>query len=246
MPQIRKECEITLEHPSYVKLYEILKKYEEPHLRDIFLQQVAYNCAIRAVALDFDLSITDPKNTDCLFANHQNLSGYGLETYSDYICVPDYDDAIAQFDAFWLNLFYPFFDEIKEKKKYNHSKPDKFELYPKVQKPLTKHQRELLAEILETQHNDELVLPLFEQKKHLPNELRQGNEHISYNALHITKAFYYFDANHFYRYTQSMIERSLNFPSEKTNLAKHDNRYIKRYLKVITPYILEKKYFDLI
>lgn len=246
MPQIKKDCEITLQHPSYIKLYDILKRYEEPHLRDIFLQQVAYNCAIRLVALDFDLSINDPKEEGYLFSNHQNLSRYGLDTFNDYFVVPDYNDRIVEYDVCWLNLFYPFFDEIKKNHNYNES--SEFERYPKVQKPLTKKQRELWSEVLATHYNneDDLVLPILERESNLPDELRQGNEYISYNALHITRAFYYFDAINFYNYTISMIERSKNLPYEKTNNSRHDNRYIKRFLNVITPYILKKEYLNLI
>lgn len=245
MPQNIRDCEITLQHPSYIKLYEILKKYEEPHLRDIFLQQVAYNCAIRLVALEFDLSITDPKNADCLFASHQNLSQYGLETYNDYICVPNYDDAIAQYDVFWLNLYYPFFDDIKSN--YSYKELDTFEKYPRVQKPLSKKQREQLLEILQTDHNEIIVLPLLERERYLPVELSKDNDCIPLNALYIVRAFYYFDALEFYGYTQSMIERSPNLSSnKKDNTFGHDNRYVKRYLKVITSYIQEKQYFDLI
>lgn len=244
MPQIKKDCEINLQHPSYIKLYDILKRYEEPHLRDIFLQQVAYNCAIRAVALDFDLNITDPREAGCLFASHQNLSEYGLETYSHYICVPDYDEAIAQFDIRFLNLFYPFFDSIKSN--HNHEEAGVFERYPKVQKPLSIYQRKRLLEILTTFPHFDLALPLLERKELLPYELSEGAGHIPLNALFITRAFYYFDAINFYQYTQSMIERSLNFPDRENNASGHDNRYLKRYLKIITTYILQKQYLNLI
>jgi len=244
MPQNRRDCEITIQHPSYIKLYAILKKYETPELRDIFLQQVAYNCAIRKVALDFDLTIADVKQEGCLFASHQNLSSYGLDSFSEAGSVPKYDGTYLIFNAMKLFFNYPFFEEYINL--YDYIESEDIQRYPKVQKLLSAEQKDILKEMLSSDVDDDLVLPVFNINDGLPDKLQHENKNITLKALRITRAFYYFDAINFYKYSQSMIARSFSNPDLENGTSGHDARYIKTHLNVLNPYILEKKYFTLI
>ncbi len=270
MPQNKKDCQITLQHPSYIKLYEILKIYEEPDLRDIFLQQVAYNCAIRKFAIDIK------GDKDFLWLKYKNLAEYGLSTYSHVEVILEHDAPVQVYDIDQLILDFPFFDEIKSeideainavnesiraensKKSSNHlyrneitpirTAYEDYSRYPIVQQIMIPQEKEKLLELLQADsYNEPFVLPLhYAQNMNLPNQLSEGSDNIILNASHIVKAFFYFDAIYFYGDSIAMIERSPNLPSKKTNYARHDNRYIKRNLKTITPYIMQKKYFDLI
>jgi hypothetical protein len=244
MPQNRRDCEITIQHPSYIKLYEILKNYEKPELRDIFLQQVAYNCAIRKVAFDFDLTITNMKQAGCLLASHQNLSSYGLDSFSEVGSIPEYDETYLIFNTKKLFFNYPFFEKYKILYRYLES--EDIQRFPKVQKLLSAEQKETLKEMLSSDVDDDMVLPVFNINDSLPNELQHQNEKIALSALSITRAFYYFDALNFYDYTQSMISRSFSNPDLENENSGHDARYIKTHLNVLNPYILDKKYFTLI
>lgn len=270
MPQNRRDCEITLQHPSYIKLYEILKQYEEPHLRDIFLQQVAYNCAIRKFAIDIK------GDEESLWIKYKNLAEYGLSTYSHVKVISDHDASVQVFDIDQLILDFPIFDGIKSRINETINTVNKlvreknsirnsnllcrkeitlmrmtyvdYSRYPIVQQIMMPQEKEKLLELLQTDdHEEAFVLPLrYQRNMSLPNHLSEGSDHILLNALYVVRAFFYFDAKYFYKYTQSMVERSLNFPSEHNNVYGHNIRYVKRYLNVITPYIQEKRYFDLI
>jgi hypothetical protein len=261
VPQNKKDCQITLQHPSYIKLYEILKRYKEPDLRDIFLQQVAYNCAIRLVALDF------MGETDGLIIKLSNLAEYGLDTYSQSISVLDHDVSENLYDIDKLILDFPFFDSMKTtinnaiaaengKRSSQHQTYTSistlyggYNRYPMVQKVITPAKKEKLMELLQAEdHGEAFVLPiesLMDQK--LPDCLKDDNGNtMKLDALQITQAFYYFDAIKFYEYTKSMISRSLTYPDSDTNQNGHGFPKLITYLKVIEKYILQKSYFDLI
>lgn len=261
MPQNKKDCQVTLQHPTYIKLYEILKRYEEPHFRDIFLQQVAYNCAIRMFALDF------MGEEDGLIIKLSNLAEYGLDTYSHSIAVLDFDVSEAIYNIDKLILDFPFFNDMKttinsavkaqNAKEFSPAQRytsiresyEDYSRYPIVQKPMNQNEKEKLIELLQTEDDNEaFVLPIQNQRERaLPDDMEDsdGNK-IKLNALQITQAFYYFDACYFYRYTKSMISRSLTYPDSDMNQHGHGFPKIATYLKIVEKYILQKSYFDLI
>lgn len=260
MPQNKKDCAIHIQHDSYVRLYKILKQYEAPALRDIFLQQVAYNCAIRKFAYDF-MGKTDGMNIKL-----SNLAEYGLDTYSHTISLLDYGVSEALYDIDKLILDFPFFDDMKatinsaveaenakrrsQRQMYSSMRTE-YELYyryPIVQKIMTRDEKETLIELLQTEdHGEAFILPTqFQRDQELPDRLTDDGNPIKLDALHITQAFYYFDALYFYNYTKSMISRSFTYPDRDEYQNGHGFPKLVTYLDVMNKYILQKSYFDLI
>lgn len=261
MPQNKKDCAIHIQHDSYVRLYKILKQYEAPALRDIFLQQVAYNCAIRKFAFDI------MGKTDGLMIKLSNLAEYGLDTYSHTVSVIDRNESEALYDIDKLILDFPFFDDMKatinsaveaenakrpsQRQMYSPMRTE-YELYyryPIVQKIMTPDEKETLVELLQTEdHEEAFVLPIESQRDQaLPDCLKDDNGNIiKLDALQITQAFYYFDAIKFYRYTKSMISRSLTYPDRDEYQSGHGFPKLATYLNVIEKYILQKSYFEVL
>lgn len=260
MPQNKKDCAIHIQHDSYVRLYKILKQYEAPALRDIFLQQVAYNCAIRKFAFDI------MGKTDGLMIKLSNLAEYGLDTYSHSVPVLDYDVSESFYDIDKLILDFPFFDDMKATinsavEAENAKRPSQhqtyspmrteYELYyryPIVQKIMTRDEKEKLMELFQAvDHGEAFVLPTqFKRDQELPDRLTDDGNTIKLDALQITQAFYYFDADNFHEYTKSMISRSFTYPDRDEYQNGHGFPKLATYLNVMNKYILQKGYFDLI
>lgn len=228
MPQNKKNCDITIQHQSYQIMNEIFNLYTESHLHNILVNQIAYNCAIRKACIDKSL-ISD----NLMFSD--GLLKYGLNTFQQ---MNHYEDAykndifIPQHTLNNLYLEYPFIywsggDEFDDEE----WQLEKIKSYPKVYKPLTKKELEFIYEIQLDGNN--IVLPPIQNidLKKIPFY----DKSISKLSINLTRAFYYFDAIHFYSYTQSMISRD-----------GHDPKTIKDLIKTIEPYILDLEYFNLI
>jgi len=231
VPQIKKDCNISIEHPSYVVMERVFNLYKAPYLSSLLAQQIAYNCAIRKVYIDSNLE--NP---------FQDLTRYALNTFDDcktYINFTNSDlEEILFANHSHNNLYldYPFIMEIDK-----DDTLDVIDSYPNLIKPLNDTQ---LTQILKmqaanieniyidnTSQVDKNVIPFFSD----------GANKIAWN---LTRAFYYFDCIHFYKCTQSMITRNSYYKDEKVHF--HNNKTVKKLLSVIEPYILYFKYIDLI
>lgn len=227
MPQLRKDCNITINHQSYTQMETIFDLYTEPHLYNILADQIAYNCAIRKACYDKSLISDNIQSKD-------GLLKYGLNTFEkmDYIqdeLEDDFFEVSHSADILYLNYPFIYASDGDYEEEWDL---DDIKRYPKVYKPFTKKELEYINN-LQTAGIQEILPPIRNSVNN--KKIPFLDKSLSKLSSNLTRAFYFFDAINFYGYTQSMLSRS-----------GHENRTFKNLLNTIEPYILENQYFELI